>query len=767
MHTPLRKLSGEFKATAVYGLTIVLGCVLSAVVYLTVLKVEQTIRELVEHQIPELTLLRETMANVTEQERLLYEYYATTDRNLFTQDYRSVRKATDTDINQIEQRFDDKRPITAIKQHLVIIDRQASEFDNNIDDSSTDWDLAREQLERISTHRRDIIELLRGLEQSTRKDVASGYDLTLSQLTQTSKTVTWYSIAIVIIALVTGWYLRIYLQTSRRNKRLAAFTERNPHPIISVDQHAKIVYYNPATLKLLSQHNIDTSQMSKLIPLDFKETLGATQCPLPFARIEHTLGALYLNIEIHWLDDMGFYDLHISDITAEKSAKQKLEFQAFHCPETLLENNNKLQQVLGQMIKRRQSFAFGLSEIRHYNHFAATGGIEALRALVSGVAQQLLQQVTQATHNIQLFRANERTFAFVIESNISATALATQCQSISDALKAPLASEFGEFQVELDFGFSCYPEHSANADSLMQNAQLALDEAIADENQDFRLYQQSLGDKLNTHLKMTNQLKSALNRDELFMVYQPQLDLASNKIIGMEALVRWQQSNTFVSPAEFIPIAEQTGLIVEIGQWILHQACSMTQALSAQGFKDLIVAVNISPRQFRHPNFFNMVRQVLQQTGLPSKQLELEITEGVIMYNESETIAMLHQLKSLDIQLSIDDFGTGYSSLSYLKQFPVNKLKVDQSFVKNLHTNEEDKAIVQAIVELGKNLNLRTIAEGVEEKAHLDYLSSLGCDEIQGYYFSRPLKKEAFIDFIQAPLCDHKTHQSTAKTSRQ
>ena len=219
-------------------------------------------------------------------------------------------------------------------------------------------------------------------------------------------------------------------------------------------------------------------------------------------------------------------------------------------------------------------------------------------------------------------------------------------------------------------------------------------------------------------------------------------------MIGIETLVRWRHDDNIVSPAEFIPLAEQSGLIVPIGQWILQQACIFTSKLVRQGFSDIVVAVNVSPRQFSHPGFIQSVKSVLADNQLPAKNLELEITEGVIMHNEEGTLAALHQLKSLGIQLSIDDFGTGYSSLSYMKRFPVDKLKIDQSFIRDMHQNAEDKALVKTIVTMGKSLGLTLIAEGVEESEHVEFLREIACDEIQGYWFSRPLEADDLLKFL-------------------
>lgn len=758
MKSMLHNLSEETKAIAVYGLIILLGIVLSIIVYTNITDVEKTTKSLVDNQIPTLALIRQTAADVTEQERLLYEYYATTDPSLYQDHYTVLQVKTIDDINALSEQFDEHPLIAEIYQKMAAIHQNATEFAKNIDDDETDWDLAREQLAQISTIRRSIDENLYNLERTTTTAVANGYQDTMTQIATTTSTVTWYSVSIFIIALVTGWYMRVYIKVSRKNKKLAEFTELNPHPIISVNRHGQVLYNNPATDRLLNNHSNDGISAKDLIPKSVDLATLAEKEQKNYITVEHELLGLFFKIEIHWLRDINVFDLHISDITAEKQAQQKLNFQAFHCPETGLQNSYRLRQQIESKVAARQPFALGLSEIREYSHLVSAHGVDSVKELIKVVAKRFEHIIDQSKHNIGLFRFDERAFGLLIEGDILPGAIDQQCRLFTQNMRDGLSTEFGEFNIEIDIGFCNYPEHSGNGDSLMQFAQLALDEAVGNEHGSYFLYKHELSDRLNNNLKLINWLKSAISNNELYMVYQPQLDIETSEIIGMESLIRWQHDKTAISPAEFIPIAEQTGLIVEIGEWLLHEACSTAKALADQGEDKLVLAVNISPRQFRHPNFLAMVKQVLQQTGLKPQQLELEITEGVILYNESETINLLQQLKSLDIQLSIDDFGTGYSSLSYLKQFPVDKLKIDQSFIKNLHTNDEDKAIVQAIIDLAKNLNLRTIAEGVEEAVHLDFLRSLNCDEIQGYHFSRPLKTDDFAQFINS-------HKLTKKVS--
>ena len=653
----------------------------------------------------------------------------------------------------------DSQLISSVHGRLGRIYAIAEQFDINIKSDSTDWDLAREQLLQISAARRDIFSELVKIEVTTQQDVTVGYQDTLKQLDRTHAMVLIYALSIVIVALATGWFLRNYFKITGRNKRLALFAERNPHPIISLDHDNNIIYFNPATERLMKRLQPHGIAMSDLVPRVFLAMDHEQKTRSALTTVAHNLGDMVLSCEIHVLEELNLFDLHISDITAEKKAEEKLKFQAFHYPETDLDNNYSLLQALHIEVDARRPFSLGLMEVRHYNQFIAGHGIESTRQLTKSIARRLHHIVSDSECHAGLYQLNEKTFAVLLDGQYDQSQLVEYANQVETRIEKSLVTDFGEFNIEFDHGYCRYPTHGDDADTLLQHARMALDEAVALEHTGFYYFENQLSERFNTTLNLTQWLKNAIKGNELSLVYQPQLDIKTNRIIGMETLLRWQHDDQWISPGHFIPIAEQSGLIIEIGHWILLQACAMAKATSQQLDSELVLAVNISPRQFRHPNFIHMVNQVLDQTRLPPHQLELEITEGVILYNESETISVLNQLKASGIQLSIDDFGTGYSSLSYLKQFPLDKLKIDQSFVKNLHTNDEDKAIAQAIVHLGRNLNLRTIAEGVEEHVHYEYLASLGCDEIQGYWFSRPLDKNRFIEFVQ----QHNTPQPVSE----
>jgi EAL domain-containing protein (putative c-di-GMP-specific phosphodiesterase class I) len=258
------------------------------------------------------------------------------------------------------------------------------------------------------------------------------------------------------------------------------------------------------------------------------------------------------------------------------------------------------------------------------------------------------------------------------------------------------------------------------------------------------------------HLQLVNALRHALELDQLRLHFQPQIQARTGNVIGAEVLLRWHHSELgHVSPAEFIPVAEDSGLILPIGEWVLRQTALQARAWMDQGFPPLIMAVNLSAVQFRYQHLPQLISQILEEVGLPPEYLELELTEGVAMHNPQDGIAMMNALHERGVRMSIDDFGTGYSSLSYLKKFKVYKLKIDQSFVRDISVDVEDKAIVGAVIQMARSLGLQTIAEGVETANQLAFLSEQGCDEVQGYYFSKPLPAEQFEAFINQRLNKH------------
>lgn len=324
-------------------------------------------------------------------------------------------------------------------------------------------------------------------------------------------------------------------------------------------------------------------------------------------------------------------------------------------------------------------------------------------------------------------------------------------EKILDSFSRPFQLGQSEVTVSTSIGISIYPHDGDDATTLLKNSDIAMYNAKMQGRNNFQFFTVEMNKKAMERMQIENELRKALENEEFVLYYQPFVNLNDGKIIGCEALIRWQPPGKgMVAPDVFIPIAEESGLIVEIGEWVINEACRQCMAWQQHGHSDLNVAVNLSARQFIKKNLLGVVKKAISASGVNSKNLELELTESMIMEYAGESIEELHALSALGVQLSIDDFGTGYSSLSYLKKFPLNKLKIDRSFVADLGFDADDAAIVEATIVLGHALNLTVIAEGVETSQQLQFLKNKGCDEMQGYYFSRPVPAEEFEKLLLA-----------------
>lgn len=310
----------------------------------------------------------------------------------------------------------------------------------------------------------------------------------------------------------------------------------------------------------------------------------------------------------------------------------------------------------------------------------------------------------------------------------------------------PFALDTQEFHLTASIGISTYPADSEDLQSLLKNADVAMYRAKELGKNNFQFYSAQMNIHTLERLALESSLRGALERNEFVLHYQPKVDIRSGRIIGMEALVRWQHpTKGLIPPMQFIPLAEETGLIVPIGEWVLRTACARNKSWQEQGLPPLCIAVNLSARQFTYENLLKDVARVLNETGLDAAFLELEITESMVMHDPEHAIELLNKLKTMGISISIDDFGTGYSSLSYLKRFPIDSVKIDRSFIKDLPLDGDDAAITQAIIAMAHGLKLKVIAEGAETGEQLSFLRAHECDVMQGYYFSKPLPEHEFF----------------------
>jgi diguanylate cyclase (GGDEF)-like protein/PAS domain S-box-containing protein len=441
----------------------------------------------------------------------------------------------------------------------------------------------------------------------------------------------------------------------------------------------------------------------------------------------------------------------LNDITERKRYEEQLEYQANHDGLTGLPNRNlladRLSQVLSYASRYRQQVAVLFVDLDHFKFINDSLGHEAGDQLLKTAAERIRHSV-RSIDTVAHQGGDE--FVVVLPALAEGEDAADLARRIQHAIGQPFALDGHELVVTCSTGISIYPRDGEDAQALLKNADAAMYRAKEQGRNNFQFYTGEMNERAVARMTMERYLRHALERDEFVLHYQPQVDLATGRITGMESLIRWQSPELgLVSPARFIPLAEETGLIVPIGEWVLRTACRQNKSWQDAGLPPLVVAVNLSPRQFRQEDLCGMVDRVLRETGLAPWHLEIEIVESLVMHDMERVTAILKELKVLGVQLTMDDFGTGYSSLSYLGRFPFDKLKIDQSFVRDLTTDPHSAAIARVIIAMARSFNLRVIAEGVETVEQLSYLRHLDCEEMQGYYFSRPVPAEAFEQLLR------------------
>ena len=440
-----------------------------------------------------------------------------------------------------------------------------------------------------------------------------------------------------------------------------------------------------------------------------------------------------------------------TDITSRKRSEQAIHHVAQHDVLTGLPNRSLLQDRLGQAVAAAQRTGRAvwvmLIDLDRFKFVNDSMGHKAGDVLLMTVAARLRGALRDAD---TVARLSGDEFVVLLcepeEQPLSADIIAR----LMEAVAQPVMLGIKEFFVTCSIGVAAYPLDGTPADSLIEMADIAMYRAKKLGRNTFQFYTPAMNEEASERLRIEGALRSALERNEFVLHYQPQVDLRSGRIVGMEALIRWQHPEMgMVAPDRFIGVAEETGLIVPIGAWVLRTACRQARAWHDGGLGALRVAVNLSARQFGAASLLGELRSVLAQTGLPAACLEIELTESLFMSDVGEAVELLHAMKALGVKLAIDDFGTGYSSLSYLSRFPIDVLKIDRSFVAAIARDSNDGAIVNSIINLAHNLKLAVVAEGVETADQLDYLRRHDCDQMQGYHFSKPLPADQFEALVR------------------
>jgi diguanylate cyclase (GGDEF)-like protein len=428
-------------------------------------------------------------------------------------------------------------------------------------------------------------------------------------------------------------------------------------------------------------------------------------------------------------------------MTVREAAQRRAQFLAYYDTLTGLPNrtllNERLDTAISEAHASGRKVAVIFLDLDRFKIINDSLGHSAGDALLCEVAQRLRENLRD--HDT-VARVGGDEFLIVLADLEDESIARSASERILGAITDNFTAKGALLNITSSIGISVFPEHGHDSETLIKNADAAMYCAKEGGRNRVRLFADEMNVNALERLTMENSLRLAIEREELYLEYQPQFDIASGRITGLEALLRWRHpENGVVSPGKFIPVAENSGLILPIGEWVLTTACRQSRVWQDQGLLAVPIAVNVSAVQFRQEGFCDKIRDALRTARLPPEFLELELTESLLLSNEDVVSEVIEELKGMGVRLSIDDFGTGYSSLSYLRRLPVSKLKIDQSFVRDLAFSTDDAAITIAIINMAKNLNLKVIAEGVETEAQLEFLRAHRCDELQGYFFSRPL----------------------------
>ena len=443
----------------------------------------------------------------------------------------------------------------------------------------------------------------------------------------------------------------------------------------------------------------------------------------------------------------------VRDITERKLAEEQIAYLAYHDSLTGLPNTrlfkDRLLQGIEQAKRNDKMMAVLFLDLDRFKLINDTMGHDVGDQLLQVISERLMEAVrrtdsiamnTISAMSSSVARLGGDEFTIMLEDISGTQTVSRICERLIELVSRPLELRGQEVYTSVSIGIAIYPHDGDSVDVLLKNADVAMYHAKEHGRNNYQFFTESMNQASEERFQLENSMRKALQNNEMKLYYQPQVSVASGQIVGMEALIRWQHPEKgFISPASFIPIAEESGLIVQIGEWVIQEACRQSAKWRKSGFKPVRISVNVSAKQLQEESLVDTIKQNFETYGVDANTLGIELTETAIIVEPELALTRLEMIKQLGIKLSMDDFGTGYSSLSYLKRFPIDTLKIDQSFIRSVTVDNEDGALVKAIIAMAHALGMDVVAEGVELQEQLEFLGVHGCDTMQGYLFSRPV----------------------------
>lgn len=694
---------------------------------------------------------------IADEERLLYEYYSyTATRDAFLKQRAQNKERLNEIVATLEADAGSRAAVAGLRERLVELAALSEELSGTLASNNIDWDKARATLAQIKPKVREIEKTLATITVANQQAVNMlGEDSQRSVSTMVSSVI-GFSVLIFGVAFFVGYYVVAIIREGAERRRLALFAERDPNPVLRLSADGRVLYANPATKALLERLALSAEQAMQLLPDDLQFHLTSTRAAASSnTQFEYAHGAHTLECTVAYLADFAEFHVYLKDVSARKQAEDRLAYQAYFDAATGLPNQYKLRADLGLAFEQQcAGSVMMLVADQEQEMLESFGAAETEKWLVR-IAQRLRDTLKPEGETLYRFGGN----AFVLvrlPCNLSAAEQRAR-HLLLEAHK-PLQVDGHELFSTLSIGAALMHCETCNdaasmVEAMVQQAASACNHVRRTGGNDFAVYDEAMSRAAAKTLRLAADLQHAVENNELRLQYQPKVDAATGRLLGMEALVRWiHPERGMISPVEFIPVAEDTGLILAIGHWVLREACRQNAEWQKAGLRPLRVAVNLSARQFSSAGLLDEIDAALAESGLPVDTLELEVTESMVMADPNNVIQLLGAIHDRGIHIALDDFGTGHSSLAYLKRFPIDSLKVDRAFIKDTPENTDDVAITKTIIAMAQALGLSTVAEGVETEQQLKLLESLGCDQIQGYFFSRPLSADDFLSYYRAHI---------------
>lgn len=732
----------------IYLVVLGLGSVLSIYIYQQGQTVHNEILRLSNDDIAHLHRIADLEQAVTAREPILYRYYTDTDRHSYLSSYSRNTKRVNDGMDWLARTFPDNPELAELQDEHATLQKLAKQLDKVLTADTVNWDEARRILGEVAMVSQSLNNRLERFVRSVERQVAERGNYVSAAMLEMFYSVVVVSVVIFILAIFFGHYAYQHLSDARARRLLALFPERNPNPVFQIDTHGQVLFANPAAYNMHSVIFPDTEDIGILLPPDLEENIAAMRSRhAPLMRFEYKVATYIFFCTLQYLEDFDTCHVYLQDITARRTAENRNEFLAYHDPLTGLANRRQLEKDVADMVSNNRSngrVAVAIANIDRFSMVSQSLGHLAGDKLITSVARRLEHCFTEmeSDNSVTIYRLEGD--HFVILANKADEQFSDELSGhLQRVARDPVIVDNHSLSLTMSVGLAYFPQHGKDIFQLLKNAESAMRRISSKGGNGVCVYQSEMNADALLRLELSHDLRQATSKNELLIHYQPKIDLSSGNLTGAEALVRWQHPQYgMISPAEFIPLAEETGSIAQIGEWILRTACARNLLWKSHTQLPVTIAVNISAHQFTS-ELPDLVAEVLRETGLEARWLELEITEGVAMSIDS-SIEIMRRLRDLGVKLAIDDFGTGFSSLAYLKQFPIQTLKVDQSFVKQLEHSPPDRAIVCSIIELGHHLGLEIVAEGVETLEQKQMLNEYGCDTMQGYLFSRPVPPEEY-----------------------